>query len=155
MYSGVSVDALIQGSLESHGASLAYVKKRDYDGGLSHRSYSAVTGFHHILWPIFIITILSSCRTVFNKDKGVTFMRRTFRNGWQLGVWATLTDVSSDDFGEGPKGFYFQVPLRSVSGGGLVVQTCKQTSTGAARRWSSARGAVRKYILGPSWRARG
>ena len=36
------------------------------------------------------------------KDVGATLeVRRTFRNGWQLGAWATMTDVSSEDFGEG------------------------------------------------------
>ena len=53
------------------------------------------------------------------KDLGATFeARRTFRNGWQVGVWATLTDVPFDEFGEGSfdKGFYFQVPLDGLFG---------------------------------------
>jgi hypothetical protein len=53
------------------------------------------------------------------KDLGATFeARRTFRNGWQVGVWATLTDVPFEDFGEGSfdKGFYFQVPLDGLFG---------------------------------------
>ena len=51
---------------------------------------------------------------------GATFeLRRTCRNGWQVGVWASLTDVPFEDFGEGSfdKGFYFQIPLDGVFGG--------------------------------------
>ena len=44
--------------------------------------------------------------------------RRTFRNGWQIGVWTSLTDVPFEKFGEGSfdKGFYFQFPLDGIFG---------------------------------------
>ncbi len=51
------------------------------------------------------------------KDSGATLeLRRTFANGWQVGVWATLTDVPFDTFGEGSfdKGFYFKIPLHGL-----------------------------------------
>lgn len=43
-------------------------------------------------------------------------IRRTFRNGWQVGVFATLTDVPAEVFGEGSfdKGFYFQIPFNAI-----------------------------------------
>ena len=53
------------------------------------------------------------------KDKGATLeLRRTFDNGWKVGVWATRTDVSAKDFGEGSfdKGLYFRVPLNALFG---------------------------------------
>ena len=48
------------------------------------------------------------------EDKGATLeLRRTFDNGWKVGVWATKTDVSAKDFGEGSfdKGLYFRFLL--------------------------------------------
>ena len=41
-----------------------------------------------------------------------------FRNGWQVGLFATLTDVPFETFGEGSfdKGFYFQVPIDNLFG---------------------------------------
>ena len=53
------------------------------------------------------------------KDVGATLeVRRTFGNGWQVGLWASLTDVPFDVFGEGSfdKGIYFQIPLSSLFG---------------------------------------
>ena len=52
-------------------------------------------------------------------DIGATLeLRRTFRNGWQVGVWATFTDVPFEVFGEGAfdKGMYFQIPLDGILG---------------------------------------
>lgn len=125
MYSGVSTDVLYwpTQSRIAYGASLAYVKKRDYNGGLQHLGYSAVTGFVSAFYAsdFYNYDFGVHVGQYLAEDKGVTFeVRRTFRNGWQLGIWASLTDVSSDDFGEGSfdKGFYFQVPLGSIFGGG-------------------------------------
>lgn len=47
------------------------------------------------------------------EDWGGTFtLTREFTNGWQVGAFATLTDVGFDDFGEGSfdKGIFFTVP---------------------------------------------
>ena len=52
-------------------------------------------------------------------DWGATFeMARTFSNGWTIGAFATKTNVSSTDFGEGSfdKGIYFTVPLSWILG---------------------------------------
>ena len=51
------------------------------------------------------------------KDIGSTLeVRRTFNNGWMVGVWATITDVSAEDFGEGSfdKGMYFSIPFSEL-----------------------------------------
>ena len=44
-------------------------------------------------------------------------VRRTFDNGWMVGLWATKTDVSSKDFGEGSfdKGLFFKFHLVEFS----------------------------------------
>jgi hypothetical protein len=47
-------------------------------------------------------------------DYGATFsLDREFANGWKIGGYATFTDVSFNDFGEGSfdKGIRFEVPL--------------------------------------------
>lgn len=124
MYSGVTTEVLYwpAQSRIAYGASLAYVKKRDYDGGLGLQDYSAMTGFVSAFYAsdFYDYDFGVHVGQYLAEDKGLTLeVRRTFRNGWQIGVWGTLTDVSSDDFGEGSfdKGFYFQVPLSSLFGG--------------------------------------
>ena len=49
-------------------------------------------------------------------DKGFTLdLSRRFQNGFTLGVFATKTDLSAEEFGEGSfdKGFYFAIPTDS------------------------------------------
>jgi len=43
---------------------------------------------------------------------------RTFDNGWKIGVFATKTDVSYENFGEGSfdKGFVITAPLSWITG---------------------------------------
>ena len=103
------------------GASAAYVKQRDYDRGFGLLDYSVVTGHVSAYWatPVYNYDVAFHVGRYLAKDLGATFeARRTFRNGWQVGVWASLTDVPFDEFGEGSfdKGFYFQVPLDGVFG---------------------------------------
>ena len=48
------------------------------------------------------------------KDVGATLeVRRTFDNGWMVGLWSTKTNVSAEDFGEGSfdKGIFFNIPI--------------------------------------------
>ena len=50
------------------------------------------------------------------KDKGYTIeIRRSFDNGFSIGAFATFTDISAAQFGEGSfdKGFYFFLPIES------------------------------------------
>ena len=47
-------------------------------------------------------------------DEGVTFeFSRSFLNGTKFGVFASFTDVSSEQFGEGSfdKGIFFTIPV--------------------------------------------
>jgi len=103
------------------GASAAYVKQRDYDRGFGLLDYSVLTGHVSAYWatPFYNYDVAVHAGQYLAKDLGATFeARRTFRNGWQVGVWASLTDVPFEEFGEGSfdKGFYFQVPLDGVFG---------------------------------------
>jgi hypothetical protein len=52
-------------------------------------------------------------------DKGATLtLAREFPNGWRVGAFATLTNVSSKDFGEGSfdKGIFVRIPLSWMLG---------------------------------------
>ncbi|MDC3393368.1 YjbH domain-containing protein [Luminiphilus sp.] len=124
MYSGAGGEVLFwpTESRIALGASVAYAKQRDYDRRLGHLDYDVITGHVSAYWasPFYNYDVAVHAGRYLAKDSGATLeVRRTFRNGWQVGAWATMTDVSSEDFGEGSfdKGFYFQVPLDAVFGG--------------------------------------
>ena len=103
------------------GGSLAYVRQRDFQRDLELLDYSVVTGHFSAFWatPFYNYDLALHLGRYLAKDKGATIeARRTFRNGWQIGVWASLTDVPFQDFGEGSfdKGLFFQIPLDGVFG---------------------------------------
>ena len=123
MYAGAGGEVLYwpHKSRVAFGASVAYAKQRDFDRGLGLLNYQVVTGHVSAYWatPFYNYDVAIHAGRYLAKDLGATFeARRTFRNGWQVGVWATLTDVPFEDFGEGSfdKGFYFQVPLDGLFG---------------------------------------
>ena len=124
MFSGAGGEVLYWPSKSrvAVGASVAYAKQRDYDRRLGHLDYDVITGHVSAYWasPFYNYDVAVHAGQYLAKDVGATLeVRRTFRNGWQVGAWATMTDVSSEDFGEGSfdKGFYFQLPLDSIFGG--------------------------------------
>jgi hypothetical protein len=50
-------------------------------------------------------------------DKGATVeVRRALPSGWEVGAFATFTNVSAEDFGEGSfdKGLYFTIPWSNI-----------------------------------------
>ena len=90
-------------NLDYLGASLAYAKQRDYDRGLGLLDYDVITGHVSAYWatPFYNYDVAVHAGRYLAKDIGATLeVRRTFRNGWQVGAWATLTDVPFEDFGE-------------------------------------------------------
>ena len=123
MYSGVGGEVLYWPSKSRFaiGASLAYVKQRDFDKSLKHLDYEVLTGFVSGYWatPWHNFDAAIHIGRYLARDFGATLdIRRTFRNGWQVGLFATLTDVPFEVFGEGSfdKGFYFQVPIDGLFG---------------------------------------
>lgn len=53
------------------------------------------------------------------RDRGATFtLMRTFANGWQVGAFATLTDATPEEFGEGSfdKGVLLSIPTSWILG---------------------------------------
>lgn len=126
MYSGVGGEVLFQpyGSRIATGLSAAYAKQRDYDGGLGHLDYEVLTGHASLYWatPWYNYDVAMHLGRYLAKDVGGTLeVRRTFDNGWMVGLWGTLTDVPFNEFGEGSfdKGIFLQIPLGHALTGGV------------------------------------
>ncbi|OHY65044.1 MULTISPECIES: YjbH domain-containing protein [Stenotrophomonas] len=119
MYAGVGGELLYRPSGEhwAVGANLNRVQQRDYDQHWGLRDYRITTG-HATLYYAFdarerIIGSLSVGQYLAG-DKGATLdIARVFDNGVTMGAYATKTNVSARDFGEGSfdKGIYFSIPL--------------------------------------------
>ena len=102
------------------GLEVNYAKQREYDQGLGFLDYDVVTGhasayydapgdFHY---QVDVGRYLA-------EDWGATIgIDREFDNGIRIGAFATFTDVSFDDFGEGSfdKGVRFHIPLSALTG---------------------------------------
>lgn len=118
MYGGFAAELLYRpydGNL-AFGLDLNWVTQRDFDQLFSFRDYQTVTGhatLYHENTDYNISTKLSVGRYLAG-DYGATIdVSRRFRNGIRIGVWATYSDMSSEDFGEGSfdKGIYLTMPL--------------------------------------------
>ena len=91
------------------------VKQRGFKQRFSFRDYETYTGFFEFYydWPLGITTSMFAGKYLAG-DKGVTLdISRSFDTGFTLGIFATATDLSAEEFGEGSfdKGFYFAIPL--------------------------------------------
>lgn len=98
------------------GVDANWVKQRGFRQDFSFRDYSTFTG--HVtaytqtgLWGI--LAKGSAGRYLAGDYGGTLDLSRRFANGVTVGAWATRTDVSSEEFGEGSfdKGIYFTFPF--------------------------------------------
>lgn len=119
MYAGAGGEVLYRPLNErwAVGVEANWVKQRDFDQRFSFRDYSVATGHasFYYMWgeERRVVTALSAGRYL-AKDWGATLaVSRAFDNGVTMGAYATKTDVSSKDFGEGSfdKGIYVSVPF--------------------------------------------
>ncbi len=122
MYAGVGGEVLyrpLRSSL-ALGLNVNWVQQRDFAQDFGLRDYKVLTGhlsayFRNPLpetLPGLLVT--TSVGRYLAKDIGVTFdVAREFTNGVRMGAWATLTNVSAAQFGEGSfdKGFYVSLPF--------------------------------------------
>lgn len=124
------------------GVDANWVKQRGFRQNFDFRDYSTWTG--HItgysqtrFWDILA---KGSAGRYLAGDYGATLdLSRRFANGVTVGAWATRTDVSSEDFGEGSfdKGIYFTFPFdaffsRSTTSAGTIAWN-PTTRDGGAR----------------------
>jgi len=101
-------------------ANFHWVKQREFRQRLSFRDYETFTGHLNFIWetPLDGVKLIMSGGRYLAKDSGVTFnLSKSFKSGFTLGFFATKTDISSKEFGEGSfdKGIFFSIPLDVVS----------------------------------------
>ena len=119
MFSGYGFEYLYfrQDSNYAFGFEIFDVIKRDYEMRFGMLDYKNVTGsanFYYRNYNIFPFDAKVSYGEYLAGDEGVTFeISRSFLNGTKFGVFATFTDVSSEQFGEGSfdKGIFFNIPV--------------------------------------------
>lgn len=122
MYAGLSSEVLWKPA-ESRlglGAEVNYVRQRDFDGMFGLRDYDVWTGHASAYYDFengFHAQV--DVGRYLAGDYGATLsLDREFANGWEVGAYATLTDVPFEEFGEGSfdKGIRLTVPLSWFSG---------------------------------------
>ena len=118
MYGGVGGELLYMPIKNrfAMGIDANYVKQRDYDQLFTFRDYTVATGHLTMYYDTPISNTLAkiSVGRYLAKDIGTTIdLSRKFKTGVVMGGWATFTDVSAEEFGEGSfdKGIYIKFPL--------------------------------------------
>ena len=119
MFSGIGFEYLYfkQDSNYAFGFEIFDVTKRDYEMRFGTLDYKNVTGsanFYYRNYDIIPFDAKISYGEYLAGDEGVTFeLSRSFLNGTKFGVFASFTDVSSEQFGEGTfdKGIFFNIPV--------------------------------------------
>ncbi|TKA95212.1 YjbH domain-containing protein [Cereibacter changlensis] len=146
MYGGASAELLWRpvNSRLALGAEVNYARKRGFDqrfgflGG--DAAYDIVTGHVSAYYDFGDeFTAQLDVGRYLAGDVGATLsLSRQFANGWKIGAFATKTDVSAEDFGEGSfdKGIRLEIPLTVILG-----QPTRQTSAYTLRPLTRDGGA--------------
>ncbi|ETX29677.1 YjbH domain-containing protein [Roseivivax isoporae] len=128
-YAGISTEVLWKpvDSRLGLGGEVNFIRQRDYDGGFGLRDNETITGeipevnghlsaYYDIGWgfhgQVDVGRYLAG-------DYGATVsIDREFDNGWRVGAFATFTELSADEFGEGSfdKGIRVTLPLNWAIG---------------------------------------
>ena len=118
MYGGVGAEWLYRPwqSKLAFGVDVNHVRQRDFAQNLSFRDYTVNTGHATLYWDTGWndLQVKLSAGQYLAGDMGATLdMKRVFANGTAIGAWATKTNVSAQQFGEGSfdKGIYVSVPF--------------------------------------------
>ena len=119
MFNGIGFEYLYfkEGSNYAIGFEMFEVKKRDYEMRFGTLDYKNVTGhlnFYYRNYKRIPFDAKISYGEYLAGDEGVTIdLSRSFVNGTKFGVFASFTDVSTEQFGEGSfdKGIYFNIPV--------------------------------------------
>ncbi|MCG8706873.1 YjbH domain-containing protein [Brenneria sp. 4F2] len=119
MYAGVGSEVLYRpyGKSWALGMDVNYVKQRDWDNIMKTADYDVVTGHLTAYWELpFVEGAVAkvSVGRYLAGDKGVTLdLSRRFDSGIVAGAFATKTNVSASEYGEGSftKGFYISIPF--------------------------------------------
>jgi opacity protein-like surface antigen len=124
MHAGVSGELLWKpvDSQLALGAELNYTKQRDTDGklGFDEYDYDIVTGYVSAYYDFGngYLGQLDVGRYLAGDVGATVSVDRVFANGWRVGAYATVTDVSPEDFGDGgfDKGVRVTIPFNWALG---------------------------------------
>ena len=150
MHAGVSGEVLWK-PVDSNlalGAELNYTEQRDTDGGLGfgEYDYDVMTGHLSAYYDFGngYVGQMDVGRYLAGDVGATVAIDRVFANGWRVGAFATVTDVSSEEFGDGgfDKGLRFSVPLNWALGN----QT--RNTFGSTLRPSVGDGGARLHVDG-------
>jgi hypothetical protein len=119
MFSGFGFEYLYfeEKSNFAFGVEVFDVVKRDYKmqfGTLDYKNTTGSVNFYYRNFNIIPFDAKISYGEYLAGDEGVTLeFSRSFINGTEFGFFATFTDVSSEQFGEGTfdKGIFFNIPV--------------------------------------------
>lgn len=119
MYAGVGSEVLYRpyGKTWAIGVDANWVKQRDWNNTLKMADYDVMTGHVTAYWQLPFMSNVTAKVAVgqyLAGDKGATFdFSKRFDSGVILGGYATFTDVSADEYGEGSftKGIYVTIPF--------------------------------------------
>ncbi|WP_298858736.1 YjbH domain-containing protein [uncultured Sulfitobacter sp.] len=117
MFGGVSAEVLWKpvGSRLALGVEANYVKQRAFDNALGFQDYGVATGHASAYYEFGngFTGQLDVGRYLAGDVGGTVTLEREFANGWRVGGFFTLTDVSAEDFGEGSfdKGITVTIPM--------------------------------------------
>tara|TARA_X000000950_G_scaffold10533_1_gene11514 strand:- start:995 stop:2911 length:1917 start_codon:yes stop_codon:yes gene_type:complete len=119
MFNGAGFEYLYFNQSNSYaiGFEMFEVKKRDYKmrfGTLDYRNVTAHLNFYYRNYRYVPFDAKISYGEYLAGDEGMTIdLSRSFPNGTKFGIFASFTDVSTNQFGEGSfdKGIYFNIPI--------------------------------------------
>ena len=101
----------------AYGFELFNVQKRDYELRFGTLDYKQTTGHLNLYYRNYgripFDAKISYGKYLAGDVGGTLEFSRTFKNGAKFGVFATFTDVSAEQFGEGSfdKGLFFSIPI--------------------------------------------
>jgi hypothetical protein len=134
MHAGISGELLWKpvDSRLALGAELNYTAQRDFDQGFGLQDYEVATGHLSAYYKTSgdYHYQLDVGRYLAGDWGGTLTIDREFDNGARIGVFATLTDMPFEDFGEGSfdKGIRINIPFSALSGqraGGSLSRTIR------------------------------
>ena len=119
MFSGVGFEYLyfVPNKNYSFGIEAFKVRKRDYEWGFGHLDYENTTltgNLYYRNYGLIPFDLKISAGEYLAGDVGTTIeFSRTFSSGVRFGAFATFTDVTEEQFGEGSfdKGIFFNIPI--------------------------------------------
>ncbi len=119
MFSGIGFEYLFFKANNNYslGVEAFKVKKRDYNWRFGHLDYENTTvtaNLYYRNYGYIPFDMKVSAGEYLAGDVGTTIeFSRKFANGVEFGAFATFTDVSFDEFGEGSfdKGIFFNIPI--------------------------------------------